>query len=66
MPTLLEIYESHANGQRKQFADQVNEYGAADFARDIFTDEIGEGDSTNTPEECYQMLKTYIIVEKEG
>ena len=63
MATLLEIYESHTNGQRRQFADQVREYGADDFASDLQT-EINDG--ILTYEEAYKMLKTFIVVEHGG
>ena len=62
MPTLLEIYESHANGQKKQFADQVLEYGADDFAADLQTDIT---DDILTYQEAYEMLRTFIILEAD-
>lgn len=61
MATLLEIYESFHNGQRKQFADQVLEYGAADFAADTQT-EVNDGILSHL--EAYQMLKTFILVNE--
>lgn len=61
MHTLLEIYESHANGQRKQFADQVLEYGAADFAADL---QVEINDGVLTYGEAFNMLKTFTIVNE--
>lgn len=62
MATLLEIYESHHNGQKKQFADQVLAYGADDFADDLQTD-IADG--VLSFEEAFKMLKTFIITISE-
>lgn len=64
MPTLLEIYDSYHNGQKKLFADQVLAYGADNFASDIGTDENGEGEPVFTDKERYQMLKTFIIINE--
>jgi len=62
MPTLLEIYDSYTNGQNKQFADQVLEYGADDFAADLQTDIT---DDILTYQEAYEMLRTFIILEAD-
>lgn len=60
-PTLLEIYESYHNGQKRQFADQVLAYGAAEFAGDTVP-EINGG--VLSLQEAYNMLKTFIIVNE--
>ena len=60
MPTLLEIYESFHNGQKKQFAQQVDDYSPASFAEDMET-EIKDG--VLSTEEAFKMLKTFLIVK---
>lgn len=57
--TLLEIYESFSNGQKKQFCAQVQSYNPADFARDL---ESEIADCVVTEREAFQMLKTYLTV----
>lgn len=65
MPTLKEIYESHENGQKKQFVEQVNEYGAANFARGL-SEEISKIDGqTIFPEDVADMLITYTILNSK-
>jgi len=66
MTTLLEIYESYYNGQKKQFVSQVTAYGKADFASDIGGDTDSEGLPVLTDKERYKMLKTYLIVEDDN
>ena len=66
MTTLLEIYDSYTNGQKRQFADQVNAYGADDFASDIGSDTDSEGLPVLTDTERYKMLKTYLIVNTDN
>lgn len=56
--TLLEIYESFHNGQKKQFRNQVNSYGPSDFATDLQA-EINDG--VLTVEEAYKMLREFLI-----
>ena len=67
MATLLEIYESFENGQRKHFIEQVNEYGFNSFVEDINIEQI---DGILTYEECFNMMKHYILhsnyVEKKA
>lgn len=58
MCTLLEIYDSFHNGQKKQFCNQVREYGPNDFATDLQA-EITDG--VLTVEEAYRMLREFLM-----
>lgn len=58
MHTLLEIYESFHNGQRKQFVKQVKEYGEADFARDV---QVEINDGVLAYPEAFKMLQAVML-----
>jgi len=57
MATLLEMYESFHNGQKKQFVRQVEEYGTADFIKDMHTE---MRDGVLTQEEVNAMTLTLV------
>lgn len=63
MTTLLQIYESYHNGQKKQFVEQVQNYGASDFATDCAVD-ISDG--VLDEREAFNMLVTFIKLNKKS
>ena len=57
--TLLEMYESYHNGQKKQFITQVKQYGYEYFINDIKT-ELKDGVLNES--EIIGMLSTIILI----
>ena len=57
--TLLEIYESFSNGQKKQFVEQVQNYGKIEFVTGL-THAI-ECDIVSAVT-AFDMLKTIIVL----
>lgn len=62
MGTLQEIYGSHSNGQRKQFVEQVEDYGPYAFFTDV-QEEVKEG--VLPEKEALGMLTTFIKLREE-
>lgn len=57
MSTLLQLYELHANGNKKDFFNEVEAYGLYDFASDL---QVEIHDDVLTYQEAFKMLTTIV------